>query len=79
MRGGPTNAFAAPECRRPFLQLTAARRLVGLVTATWATFEQIAAASPAELRKRLRGGGRCPEMLGPRDYLRETEWAGKDA
>jgi hypothetical protein len=41
--GGPTTAFAAPECRRPFPQVTAeaeranltqaaARRLVGLVT-----------------------------------------------
>jgi hypothetical protein len=42
--GGPTTAFAAPECRRPFPQVTTeadqakttpatARRLVGLVTA----------------------------------------------
>ena len=49
-------AFAAPECRRSFPQITAeadraslasaaARRLAGLVTAAWAAFEQIAAAS----------------------------------
>jgi hypothetical protein len=65
--GGPTTAFAAPECRRPFPQITAeaetakatpapARRLAGLVAAVWATFDQIAAAAPAELRKGPRGG-----------------------
>src|SRR6266540_7571452 len=67
--GGPTTAFAAPECRRPFPQVTAAaerakvtpaaaRRLVGLVAAAWATFDEIAAESPVELRKGPRGGGR---------------------
>ncbi len=72
--GGPTTAFAAPECRRPFPQLTAeadrtkvtpaaARRLVGLVTAAWATFDEVAAASPAELRKGPRGGGRDRDKL----------------
>lgn len=66
MPGGPATAFAAPECRRPFPQVIAeaerakstlavARRLVGRVTAAWATFDEIAAASPAELRKGPRG------------------------
>ena len=66
--GGPATAFAAPEYRRPFPQMTAeaervtvtpaaARRLAGLVTAAWATFAAVAAASPAELRKGPRGGG----------------------
>lgn len=41
----------------------AARRLVGLVTATWATFDKVAAASPAELRKGPRGGGRDRDKL----------------
>jgi hypothetical protein len=52
--GGPATAFAAPECRRPFPQITAqaerppvtpaaVRRLAGLVTAAWAVFGQIAA------------------------------------
>jgi Transposase, Mutator family len=69
MPGGSPTAFAAPECRRPFPQMiagveratvtaAAARRLVGLVTGAWATFDEIAAASPAELRKGPRGGGR---------------------
>lgn len=72
--GGPTTAFAAPECRRPFPQVTveadrgsvttgAARRLAGLLSAAWATFDEIAAASPAELRKGPRGGGRDRDAL----------------
>ena len=69
--GGPTTAFAAPECRRPFPQVTAeaeranvtpaaARRLV---TAAWVTFDEVAAASPAALRKGPRGGGRDRNKL----------------
>ena len=72
--GGPATAFAAPECRRPFPQVTAgaerakvtpaaARRLAGLVTAAWAAFDEVAAASPAELRKGPRGGGRDRDQL----------------
>ena len=72
--GGPATAFAAPECRRPFPQVTAeaeramvipaaARRLAGLVTAVWAIFDQIAATAPAELRKGPRGGGRDRDQL----------------
>ena len=72
--GGPATAFAAPECRRPFPQITAAaeratvtpaaaRRLADLVTAAWATFDEIAAASPAELRKGPRGGGRDRDQI----------------
>ena len=72
--GGPATAFAAPECRRPFPQVTAgaerakvtpaaARRLAGLVTAVWVVFDEVAAASPAELRKGPRGGGRDRDQL----------------
>jgi hypothetical protein len=72
--GGPTTAFAAPECRRPFPQIAAeaelarvtaaaASRVVGLVNAAWATFDKVAAASPAELRKGPRGGGRDRDEL----------------
>ncbi len=72
--GGPATAFAAPECRRPFPQITAeaeqaevtpaaARLLAGLITAAWATFDEIAAASPAELRKGPRGGGRNRDKI----------------
>jgi hypothetical protein len=72
--GGPATAFAAPECRRPFPQVTAGaeratvapaagRRLAGLVAAAWAAFDETAAASPAELRKGPRGGGRDRDQL----------------
>jgi hypothetical protein len=64
--GGPATAFAAPECRRPFPQTTAAadratvtpaaaRRLAGLLAAVWATFDDIAAASQ---HAPLTGSGR---------------------
>jgi hypothetical protein len=43
--------------RRP-LTATGADRLRGLVLATWTTFDRVAAAAPAELRKGPRGGGR---------------------
>ena len=86
--GGPTTAFAAPECRRPFPQViaeaeqtkvtpAAARRLVDLVTAAWATFDQIAAASPAELRKGPRGGGRDRDKLIDHVIGAETAYARK--
>ena len=86
--GGPTTAFAAPECRRPFPQVTAeaersevtpaqARRLVDLLTAVWATFDQVAAASPAELRKGPRGGGRDRDEIIDHVIGAETAYARK--
>jgi hypothetical protein len=39
------------EADRATVTPATARRLVGLVTAAWATFDEVAAASPAELRK----------------------------
>jgi hypothetical protein len=86
--GGPATAFAAPECRRPFPQITAeaertkptpaaARRLVGLVTAAWATFDEVSAASPAELRKGPRGGGRDRDRLIEHVIAAETAYARK--
>jgi hypothetical protein len=88
MPGGPATAFAAPECRRPFPQITAeaeratvspaaSRRLVGLLTAVWATFDEVAAASPAELRKGPRGGGRDPDKLIDHVIGAETAYARK--
>ena len=86
--GGPSTAFAAPECRRPFPQITAgaeraevtpaaARRLVGLVTAAWVTFDEIAGASPAQLRKGPRGGGRDRDKLIDHVIGAETAYARK--
>jgi len=86
--GGPATAFAAPECRRPFPQITAeaeraevtpaaARRLAGLITAAWGTFDEIAAASSAELRKGPRGGGRDRDQLTGHVIGAETAYARK--
>jgi len=86
--GGPATAFAAPECRRPFPQITAAaeravvtpaaaRHLAGLLTAAWATFDEIAAASPAELRKGPRGGGRDRDQILGHVIGTETVYARK--
>lgn len=88
VRGGPASAFAASECRRPFPQITAeadrarstpaaARRLVGLLTAAWASFDAVAAASPAELRKGPRGGGRDRDKLIEHVIGAETAYARK--
>jgi hypothetical protein len=88
MPGGPATAFAAPECRRPFPQVTAgaerakvtsaaAPRLAGLVTAAWAAFDEVAAASPAELRKGPRGGGRDRDQLIGHVIGAETAYARK--
>jgi len=85
---GPASAFAAPECRRPFPQVTAgaeratvtpaaARRLAGLVTAAWAVFDQIAAASPAQLRKGPRGGGRDRDQITGHVIGAQTAYARK--
>jgi hypothetical protein len=86
--GGPITAFAAPECRRPFPQITAeieraevtvaaARRLVALLTATWATFDDVAAASPAHLRKGPRGGGRDRDKIIEHVVVADTAYARK--
>jgi hypothetical protein len=86
--GGSPTAFAAPECRRPFPQTVAgvertptsaaaARRLAGLVGGAWATFDEIAAASPRELRKGPRGGGRDRDELIQHVISAETAYARK--
>src|SRR6266702_1735161 len=65
--GGPATAFAAPECRRPFPQVTA-------------EFERATvtpAASPAELRKGPRGGGRDRDKIIEHVIGGETAYARK--
>jgi hypothetical protein len=65
--GNATTAFGAPdvtaEADRAPLTVAAARRLAGLVTAAWAVFDEVAAASPEELRKGPRGGGRDRDKM----------------
>jgi hypothetical protein len=86
--GGPPTAFAAPECRRPFPHITAqadranvtsagARRLTDLLTGAWTIFDRIAAASPAELSKGPRGGGRDRDQLIDHVIGAETAYARK--
>jgi hypothetical protein len=86
--GGPITAFAAPECRRSFPQVTAkaervpltpaaALRLGGLLTAAWATFDEVAAASPAALRKGPRGGGRDRDEIVDHVIGADTAFARK--
>jgi len=62
-----TTDFGAPGevATRDHDPLTAeeAARLAMLVKAAWAVFERIAAASPAELRKGPRGGGRDRDQM----------------
>jgi hypothetical protein len=55
----------------------AARRLVNLVTAAWATFDDVAAGSPTELRKGPRGGGRDRDKLIDHVIGAETTYARK--
>jgi hypothetical protein len=85
---GSITAFAAPECRRPFPQVTAeadraaltpiaARRLAELVAAGWATFDEVAATSPAELRKGPRGGGRDRDEIVDHVIATEATYARK--
>jgi hypothetical protein len=53
------------------------RGLGGLVTAAWATFDEVAAASPAELRKSPRGGGRDRDKMIDHVIGGETAYARK--
>ncbi len=49
--------MVADDDRRP-TDADEAERLAAIVEASWAAFDRIAAAAPAELRKGPRGGGR---------------------
>jgi hypothetical protein len=58
--GAPSVAAAAEQVR---LTAAPARRLATLVNAAWAVLDEIAAVSPAELRKGPRGGGRDRDKM----------------
>jgi len=67
--GDATTDFGAPsttaEAEREKLTAAKAKRQVALVRAAWAVLAEVAAQSPAELRKGPRGGGRDRDkMLG---------------
>ncbi|MEV4411268.1 hypothetical protein [Catellatospora sp. NPDC049609] len=67
VRGGSTTDFGAPDRpaaadARPRDEQTA-RRQAALLRAAWDLFADVAAASPAELRKGPRGGGRDRDRM----------------
>jgi hypothetical protein len=49
------------------------KRLASLLQASWAVYDQILAAAPAELRKGPRGGGRDRDKMA--DHVRDAEGA----
>jgi hypothetical protein len=65
--GDMTTDFGAPgavaEAERIPLPADAVERLVALVTASWAVLDRVVAATPAELRKGPRGGGRDRDKM----------------
>src|SRR5919201_7136450 len=65
--GSATTDFGAPGeaaggDQEP-VSAAAAARAAKLLTASWAVFDQVAAAAPAELRKGPRGGGRDRDKM----------------
>jgi len=67
LTGDATTDFGAPsttaEAEREKLTAAKAKRQVALVRAAWAVLEEVAAQSPAELRKGPRGGGRDRDKM----------------
>ena len=65
--GGTGTEFGVPSAITPLdhRKVTAkeAERLASLVEAAWTVFDRVAAASPAELRKGPRGGGRDRDKM----------------
>ena len=59
--GVPSFLTHAPDARP--LDETEAASLAAIVEAAWATFDDVAAAAPAELRKGPRGGGRDRDKM----------------
>jgi hypothetical protein len=68
--GAPAKPAAAEQVR---LTAAPARRLAALVGAAWAVLDEIAAVSPAELRKGPRGGGRDRDKM--LDHVLDAEAA----
>jgi hypothetical protein len=76
--GGSATDWGVPSCllfaadRRP-LDAGEAARLASIVDASWATFDAVAATSPAELRKGPRGGGRDRDKMV--DHVDGSDWS----
>ncbi|MGH9227036.1 MAG: hypothetical protein ACRD2W_25400 [Acidimicrobiales bacterium] len=67
VKGNATTDFGAPgvACKEDEAALTPAKatRYATLLRASWTVFDQVAAASPASLRKGPRGGGRDRDKM----------------
>lgn len=79
VRGGSTTDFGAPERpaaadARP-LDADAAQRQAALVRAVWDTFAEVAANTPAQLRKGPRGGGRDRDRMIEHVVAAEASYA----
>jgi hypothetical protein len=76
-RGGSGTDFGVPSAlghaadARP-VDAPEAERLASIVEAAWATFDAVAAHSPAELRKGPRGGGRDRDKMVA--HVDEADW-----
>lgn len=68
---GVPSALTFAADRRP-VDAGAAARLASIVEAAWATFDAVAATSPAELRKGPRGGGRDRDKMV--DHVDGSDW-----
>jgi hypothetical protein len=66
---------AVPERDRERLTAAQLRRLVALVRAAWATFDNVASGAPAELRKGPRGGGRDRDKIVDHVHAAEVAYA----
>jgi len=75
--GGSGTDFGVPSVllhdddARP-VDAAEAARLAAIVEAAWATFDDVAASAPAELRKGPRGGGRDRDKMV--DHVNEADW-----
>ncbi len=81
LAGSATTNFGAPGeiAKGDSVRLTAAaaKRTAALVKASWAVFDEIAASSPAELRKGPRGGGRDRDKMIDHVMAAEAAYARK--
>jgi hypothetical protein len=79
--GGATTDFGAPEkaAARDATRVTPAqaRRMAGLVAASWRVLDAVAAGAPAQLRKGPRGGGRDRDKVVEHVVQAEASYARK--
>ena len=81
VKGSSNTDFGVPHeiAPRDLERLTpaSARRLAGLVRASWSVFDRVVARAPAELRKGPRGGGRDRDKIVDHVYGAESAYASR--